>query len=365
MCEFSVILCIDRSKQKGVLFMTFGANIKELRLKNNMTQEKLAELLNISPQAVSRWETGAAMPDISLLPPLATLFSVTTDFLLGMDTYQKDLRKAEFDEAFFEYWKHDDKQKNYEIAVQAVAEYPGNMEYVEWLASAEFYVAFEKEQDEFIRLLDSATKHYRVVLTSQPSPNLHSKALHGIVLSYHWKGDLESAKQYALTEEDETKRDDLLLWCLDGEEKCRHCQKMLDKKLTDLIVLLQNNGQQSMDVCNAIEQLITAVITDGNYQFYHNFLDYNSRRKAFLLCQNNRYDEAIEELKKARYHAEQDMLLSKQDRYQYTASLLNLLCGEKPVGDFTEIPLDNFKASLNNPVYTPIREQEDFKALLK
>ena len=139
--------------------MTFGTIIKELRQKNNMTQEKLAELLNISPQAVSRWETGAAMPDISLLPPLATLFSVTTDFLLGMDTYQKDLRKAEFDEAFFEYWKHDDKQKNYEIAVQAVAEYPGNMEYVEWLASAEFYVAFEKEQDEFIRLLDSATLH--------------------------------------------------------------------------------------------------------------------------------------------------------------------------------------------------------------
>lgn len=344
--------------------MTFGANIKELRLKNNMTQEKLAELLNISPQAVSRWETGAAMPDISLLPPLANLFNVTTDYLLGMDTYQTDLRKAEFDETFFEYWKHDDKQKNYEIAVQAVAEYPGNMEYVEWLASAEFYVAFEKEQDEFIRLLDNAIKHYKIVLTSQPSPALHSKALHGIILSYHWKGDLEKAKQYALTEEDETKRDDLLLWCLDGEEKSRHYQEMLDRKLTDLIVFLQN-GQPSMDACSAVEQIIAAIITDGNYQFYHNFLDYNSRRKAVLLCQDERYNEALEELKKARYHAEQDTLLSKKECYQYTAPLLNLVSGEKPASDSGETAMDSFKVSLNNPIYTPVREKEGFNELVK
>ena len=80
--------------------MTFGKTIKALRRKANMTQEKLAELLSISPQAISRWETDAAMPDISLLPPLANLFNVTTDFLLGMETYQKDLRKEEFDKAF-------------------------------------------------------------------------------------------------------------------------------------------------------------------------------------------------------------------------------------------------------------------------
>lgn len=345
--------------------MTFGVIIKELRQKNNMTQEKLAELLNISPQAVSRWETGAAMPDISLIPPLANLFGVTTDFLLGMDTYQKDLRKAEFDEAFFGYWKHDDKEKNYEIAVQAVAEYPGNMEYMEWLASAEFYVAFEKEQDEFIRLLDSAIKHYRVVLTSQPSPNLHSKALHGIVLSYHWKGDLEKAKRYALIEEDETKRDDLLLWCLDGEEKSRHYQEMLDRKLTDLIVFLQN-GQTSMDACSAVEQIIAAIITDGNYQFYHNFLDYNSRTKAVLLCQDERYDEALEELKKARYHAEQDMVLATQGRYHYTTSLLSLLEGEKFVSDSEETPIDCFKASLiSNSVFDAVRERDEFISLLK
>lgn len=42
--------------------MTFGKIMKDLRRNANMTQEKLAEILNISPQAVSRWETDAAMP---------------------------------------------------------------------------------------------------------------------------------------------------------------------------------------------------------------------------------------------------------------------------------------------------------------
>jgi len=43
--------------------MTFGQTIKSLRREANMTQENLTELLSISPQAVSRWETDVAMPD--------------------------------------------------------------------------------------------------------------------------------------------------------------------------------------------------------------------------------------------------------------------------------------------------------------
>ena len=65
--------------------MKFGQKIKSLRREANMTQENLAELLSISPQAISRWETDAAMPDVSLLPPLANLFNVTTDYLLNDD----------------------------------------------------------------------------------------------------------------------------------------------------------------------------------------------------------------------------------------------------------------------------------------
>lgn len=65
--------------------MNIGMNIKKLRRNHAMTQEELAETLNISAQAVSRWETDQAMPDITLLPSLANLFNVTIDELIGMD----------------------------------------------------------------------------------------------------------------------------------------------------------------------------------------------------------------------------------------------------------------------------------------
>lgn len=351
--------------------MTFGKTIKDLRIKNNMTQEQLAELLNISPQAVSRWETNSAMPDVSLLPPLANLFHVTTDFLLGMDTYKKDLRKAEFDEACFEYWKHEDTEKNYQIAVKAAQEYPGNMEYVEWLASTEYYMAFEKRgtidennEEEFNRLLDSSIKHYRIVLDSNTSEQLRDKARYGIVLSYHSKGELEEAKKYALTEEDEDKRNELLVWCLEGVEKCKHCQTLSNQKLLYFLSSLQF-GHKTLDVCNAIEKILYILFPDGNFQFYHNTLTYNFISKAFFLCGEKRYDEVIKELEKARYHAEQNTAFAKQSSYQYTAPLFNLVGGEKPVSDATETPLDGFRASLtNNHCFDPIREREAFKALL-
>ena len=70
--------------------MSFGNIIKKLRLDKKMTQEQLAEVLSISPQAISRWETNIALPDISLLPILANYFDVTTDYLLEVDISKKE-----------------------------------------------------------------------------------------------------------------------------------------------------------------------------------------------------------------------------------------------------------------------------------
>ena len=65
--------------------MNMGRMIRKLRKERNLTQEELAEQLNITPQAVSRWESGAGLPDISQIVPLANVFGVTTDVLFGRD----------------------------------------------------------------------------------------------------------------------------------------------------------------------------------------------------------------------------------------------------------------------------------------
>ena len=54
-----------------------GSFLRELRKEKNLTQEQLAEVLNVSGRTVSRWETGSNMPDISLLVELADFYDVS------------------------------------------------------------------------------------------------------------------------------------------------------------------------------------------------------------------------------------------------------------------------------------------------
>ena len=97
------------------------------------------------------------------------------------------------------------------------------MEYVEWLASAEYYYGLPLSDDnERNRLLESSVNHYRIVLDNSTDRKLCDKALHGIVLTLHFLGRHVEAKDWAMKQEDETKRDDMLCWCLEGDEKVRH-----------------------------------------------------------------------------------------------------------------------------------------------
>lgn len=62
---------------------TIGKRIAELRKNNNLKQDELAEVLGVSPQAVSKWENDISCPDIMLLPKLAKILGTTVDELLS------------------------------------------------------------------------------------------------------------------------------------------------------------------------------------------------------------------------------------------------------------------------------------------
>lgn len=66
------------------VFMNIGEIIKNRRKNRNITQAELAELLNITPQAVSRWEMGISLPDIAMVPKISEVLWVTADELLGI-----------------------------------------------------------------------------------------------------------------------------------------------------------------------------------------------------------------------------------------------------------------------------------------
>ena len=69
--------------------MKLSDKILTLRKRGGMSQEELAEKLNVSRQAVSRWELGSAQPDANNILQISKLFGVTADYLLN-DDYDSD-----------------------------------------------------------------------------------------------------------------------------------------------------------------------------------------------------------------------------------------------------------------------------------
>ena len=61
---------------------SIGSFIAALRKANGLTQKQLAEKLNVSDKAVSRWERDECAPDLSLIPVISEIFGITSDELL-------------------------------------------------------------------------------------------------------------------------------------------------------------------------------------------------------------------------------------------------------------------------------------------
>ncbi len=106
--------------------MTLSERLRYLRRQKDYTQEQLAAYLGISSQAVSRWETGATSPDISLLPMLGECFGVTMDELLGVNEEEK---RREIDRIAGECEREINRnrwQEQLPILREALNRYPGN-----------------------------------------------------------------------------------------------------------------------------------------------------------------------------------------------------------------------------------------------
>lgn len=91
--------------------MSISENIAKYRKQKGFTQEQLGELLGVTNQAVSKWESGVSMPDVMLLPKIAEVLGITLNRLYGIESNEQQYVKADdFPKAandmlidFFEY----------------------------------------------------------------------------------------------------------------------------------------------------------------------------------------------------------------------------------------------------------------------
>ena len=107
--------------------MNLGNKIRELRRANNLTQEQLAATLNISAQAVSKWEMGASYPDMTMIPTLAAFFKVTLDELFDFDVKNVD---KEIEDIRLEYGKYfwSNFEKAEQILLDGLKIYPASIQ---------------------------------------------------------------------------------------------------------------------------------------------------------------------------------------------------------------------------------------------
>lgn len=75
--------------------MTVGERIADLRKHRGLSQYQLAKLLNIATSTLGMYETGKRKPNVEMLEQIAEFFNVSTDYLLGRDPREDDLKTAD------------------------------------------------------------------------------------------------------------------------------------------------------------------------------------------------------------------------------------------------------------------------------
>jgi len=89
-----------------------GKFIAELRKEKNLTQEQLAEKLGITDRAISKWENGRGMPDLSLMKPLCNELGITINELLSGEKLDKKDYQDKFEENILKTINYTDKKIN-------------------------------------------------------------------------------------------------------------------------------------------------------------------------------------------------------------------------------------------------------------
>lgn len=179
--------------------MTIGERIKALRKKNGMTQERLAEYLCVSCQAVSKWECGLSCPDLSLIAPLTKLLHVSADELLGIVEADQDLSRKKYNAALQKYRNGRDHSRSYWWAREATLAYPEDFYYLEWLAFAEYQLAFDElrsaqpSREYFEEQIENSLRHYDMIVEDCTDTDLYAKAVLGKIMVLRFSERIEEA----------------------------------------------------------------------------------------------------------------------------------------------------------------------------
>ena len=190
-------------KKGDFMNIYIGQNIKKFRAKNNVTQEKLAEYLSVSYQAVSKWERGEAYPDITTLPALARFFNTTTDELLGIDNDKYETEINEFLEENNRLHSEGEERKFRELSLSMYQKYPNDFRVIKCYMWDIFYDP-DYDYDNHHNLPDWRTIHSdeliplcEKILADCVDDQIRFSAIDLLIMIYTGLKDYDRALEYA------------------------------------------------------------------------------------------------------------------------------------------------------------------------
>ena len=261
-----------------------GKRLRELRVKNDMSQEYVAKMIGVSAQAISKWETGKSDPEIGSLLPLADLFHVPVDELLD-----RVKRRQDWEKRVTEAFKNGDRNARMQIFKEAAGEFPGDHQFRYCLACEEFRQGWaETDAAKRRQLLLLAEEHFASLRKETPE---YTAATDMYVLVLTALDRREEAAEQAKASPN---RERLLLSVLEGDELAAQKRKVAAMSLLTLLTDLTREG--SPEALKMVESIITdAAGQDGRLldlllgAYYH---------QALFCCERGQTEEAMALLEK-------------------------------------------------------------------
>ncbi len=364
----------ERNKYvKENCYMKFiGEKIKEYRQKSRMTQEQLASYLNITFQTVSKWETGVSNPDLSLIIPIAKLFHISVDELLGVYDVESDKRYDELNQAYYHTFKTEDFAERQRICELAVSEYPGDMEWLNKLAWVVSNRSFEYEDnDRYIAEQEKAIKLFDGVIKNCKDDVLRGNAIEGITQLLGWRGRKDEAKKYAemIPERTMISRDAVLENILEGDELIRFKQKRIKSHIDGVLWDLALMPEIYTDL---IRKIVNLMFPNGNYIEFNHCLYYAVRKEINHILKQGT-DAPAEQIcnllteMKTYAKAYDDIVFSKPGVYKYDAPWFDHIEEDTRqwVGSEGEPMTQAFYKYLGEARFDILRTSEFFSSLQK
>ena len=211
-----------------------GEKIKSLRKQKNISQEVFASYLGVSFQAVSKWENGNTMPDVTLIPAIASFFGVSTDELFDFNLFEIEKQVEAICLEAYEY-RFTDTARSEKILREGLQRFPGNDIILNNLL---YTLDYKTRADEVITLC-------KTLIESTGDDSVKYDACRILATCYKENGHGDLVKPtLEIIPEIYFSKLELMASLLDGEDSYEAAQKQKGISAEDLVDMLIVTGKR-------------------------------------------------------------------------------------------------------------------------